>query len=118
MHVPLPELEECAHNAVQPDPNPVLLGHVEAELGAAEVQEVRERKLDGIAEHIHILDLVCKLMLWTSACVEWVHEHGTVSYLRCDALMVQQACIVHHVYHMPDFVPLALCILPLGLLLL
>ena len=118
MHVPLPELEERAHNAVQPDPNPVLLGRIKAELGAAEVQGVRECELDGIAEHIRVLDLVCELVLWMSTRVERVHERGMASHLGRDALMVQRVRIVRRVYHAPDFVPLTLRVLPLGLLLL
>ena len=118
VHVPLPELEERTHNAVQPDPDPVLPGRVEAELGATEAQGVRECELDGIAEHIRILNLVHELVLWTSVRVERVHERGMSSHLERDALMVQQAHIVHHVFCAPDFVPLALRILPLGLFLL
>ena len=40
------------------------------------------------------------------------------SHLEHDALMVQRARIVRRVFREPDFVPLALHILPLGLFLL
>jgi len=139
--VPLAELEERTHNAVQPGLNPVLPGRVEAELGAAEAREVRECELDSIVEYVRVLDLVRELVLWTSARVERVHERGAASHLRLhdrldlrnerlggerflvrhlkrDALMVQRARVVRRVYRAPDLVPLALRALPLGLLLL
>jgi len=139
--VPLAELEECAHDAVQPDLDPVLPGRVEAELGAAEAREVRERELDGIAEDVRVLDLARELVLWTSTRVERVYERGAASHprlhgrldlrnerlgaerflvrhLKRDALMVQRTRVVRRVYRAPDLVPLALRALPLGLLLL
>ena len=53
------------YDAVQPDLDPVLPNRVQAELGAAEAREVRKCELDGTAEHVCVLVLVCEVVLWT-----------------------------------------------------
>ena len=69
------------HDAVQPDLDPVLPNRVQAELGAAEAREVRKCELDGTAEHVRILILVCDVVLWTRECGERVYECGVASHL-------------------------------------
>jgi len=139
--VPIIKLEERADDAVQPDLDPALPRRVEAELSTAEAGEVRKYELDGVAEHVRVLNLELELVLRACARIERVHKRGAARHLRLhyrldlrderlgrerllvrhlkrNALMVQRARVVRGVYRAPDFVPLALRALPLDFLLL
>ena len=70
------------------------------------MQEVRKCELDGITEHIRVLDIVCELVMWTNACVEWVHECSAASHLclhdrldLCSECLGAEHLLEHHLEH-------------------